>query len=122
MLLVVDPTTGRSQLGHDPATLYTCPALGPKTDAMCVDDEGGTIDDGLLGFTYRTGDHLKTAVEYVRIGPVGMMFLTGEVPGELTIGLPAAFRTTPENWYDEPPGTPHLRRGLHDPGLRRSAA
>jgi len=54
---------------------------------------------------HRVGDHLKSAVEYVRIGPVGMMFLPGEVPGELTIGLPALFRSEPENWYEEPAGT-----------------
>ena len=116
VLLVVDETTGRSDLGHNQATLYTCPALGPKTDAVCVDDEGGTTEDGLLGFTYRTGDHLKTAVEYVRIGPVGMMFLTGEVPGEVTIGLPAGFRTTPEDWYAEAPGNHTFGADFTTPG------
>ncbi|MCL6570043.1 MAG: hypothetical protein K6T35_14530, partial [Meiothermus silvanus] len=43
-----------------------------------------------------------SAVEYVRIGPVGMMFLPGEVPGEVVNGLPAGFRTHPERWYAEP--------------------
>ena len=75
-----------------------------------------TTEDGLLGFTYRTGDHLKTAVEYVRIGPVGMMFLTGEVPGEVTIGLPAGFRTTPEDWYAEAPGNHTFGADFTTPG------
>jgi hypothetical protein len=105
VLLVVDPVSGRSQLGHNQATLYNCPALGPKTDGTCTSDLGATVDDDLVGITYRAGDHLKSAVEYVRLGPVGMMFLTGEVAGELVIGLPSAFRTSPENWYDEAPGT-----------------
>lgn len=52
----------------------------------------------------RTGDHLQSAVDYVTIGPVGMMFMPGEIPGELTMGLPADFRSTPEDWYEEPPG------------------
>ena len=70
----------------------------PRTDSPATTDP-------LLGLTHRVGDHLKSAVEYVRIGPVGMMFLPGEVPGELTIGLPALFRSMPEKWYEEPPGT-----------------
>lgn len=105
VLLVVDPMTGYSQLGHNPATIYTCPALGPKNDRTCVSDAGATEFDPLAEVTLRVGDHLKTAVEYVRLGPIGMMFLTGEIPGEVVIGLPAGFRQTPENWYDEPPGT-----------------
>jgi len=105
VLLVVDPITGRSQLGHNPGTLYTCPALPPKTDGTCVSDGGATEYDLLAEVTLRVGDHLKTAVEYVKLGPIGMMFLTGEVPGEIVVGLPSAFRTSPENWYDEPPGT-----------------
>jgi hypothetical protein len=116
VLLVVDSTTGRSQLGHNLATLYTCPALGPKTDGTCVPDDGATIYDGLVDITYRVGDHLKSAVEYVKLGPVGIMFLTGEVPGEIVVGLPSAFRTTPENWYDEAPGTHTFGAAYTTPG------
>jgi len=103
-LLVVNPSTGRTSLGHVPATLYNCPLTGPKTDATCTSDGLAKATDPALGLDYRVGDHLKSAVEYVRIGPVGMMFLPGEVPGELTSGLPAMFRSTPEKWYEEPPG------------------
>ena len=104
-LLVVNPATGRTSLGHVPATLYNCPLAGPKNDATCTSDGFAKATDPLIGIDYRVGDHLKSAVEYVRIGPVGMMFLPGEVPGELTSGLPAMFRSTPEKWYEEPPGT-----------------
>jgi hypothetical protein len=101
LLLVVDPATGFTQLGHTPPTAYTCPATGPKTDRTCTDVGFATEDDGLVG-TIRTGDHLQSEVGYLRIGPVGMMFLPGEAAGEIVIGLPAGFRTDPGRWYEEP--------------------
>jgi hypothetical protein len=100
-LLVVDPNTGFTQLGHNVPALYTCDL--PASDATCTPDGAAAEPDPLLGFI-RVGDHLQSAVEYVRIGPVGMMFLPGEIPGELTIGLPSGFRSHPEDWYEEPPG------------------
>ena len=103
LLLVVDPETGRTQLGHNVTPLYTCEPGVPASDATCTADGGAAEADPLLG-SIRVGDHLQSAVEYVRIGPVGMMFLPGEIPGELTIGLPSAFRSQPQNWYEEPPG------------------
>ncbi|MEJ7582588.1 MAG: hypothetical protein WKF43_00600 [Acidimicrobiales bacterium] len=103
LLLVVDPATGRAKLGHEPATLYTCPADGPRTTRTCPSDGGATENDEFVG-TIRAGDHLESEVAYLRIGSVGMMFMPGEVAGELTIGLPAAFSEDPARWYDEPIG------------------
>jgi hypothetical protein len=103
LLLVVDPATGRSQLGHEPAVLYNCPAEGPKTDETCTPDGFALEDDPLVG-PIRAGDHLESEVAYLHIGSVGMMFLPGEVAGELTIGLPAEFYNDPVRWYDEPLG------------------
>jgi hypothetical protein len=123
LLLVVDPATGFTQLGHTPPTAYTCPATGPKTDATCTDVGLATEEDPLIG-TIRAGDHLKSEVGYLRIGPVGMMFLPGEVAGELVIGLPAGYRGDPARWYEEPhelnafgdayttPG--YVQRRMHD--------
>jgi hypothetical protein len=119
VLLVVDPVTGRSALGHNIATLYNCPALGPKTDANCIPDGLAKIDDANLGVSYRVGDHVKTAVEYVRIGPVGILFLPGEIPGELTVGLPSGFRSSPGEWYDEPLGTHAFGDDYHTPGYAK---
>jgi hypothetical protein len=101
LLLVVDPDTGFTQLGHVPPPVYTCPATGPKTDQTCESDGFGTEDDPLLG-SIRAGNHLKSEVGYLRIGPVGMMFLPGETAGELVIGLPAEYRSDPGRWYEEP--------------------
>jgi hypothetical protein len=100
VLLVVDPQTGFTQLGHVPPVAYTCPAGGPKTDATCRSEGLATEEDPFVG-TIRRGDHLKSEVGYLRIGPVGMMFLPGEVAGELVIGLPAEFRLDPGRWYGE---------------------
>ena len=100
VLLVVDPQTGFTQLGHVPPLAYTCPATGPKTDATCVSEGLGAEEDPFVG-TIRSGDHFKSEVGYLRIGKVGMMFLPGEVAGELVIGLPSEFRSDPARWYEE---------------------
>lgn len=103
LLLVNDPATGRPRLGHQPATLYTCPARGPTIVERCVSDGGAVENDPRVG-AIRVGDHLESEVAYLRIGSVGMMFLPGEVAGELTVGLPKEFPTDPARWYDEPLG------------------
>ena len=103
VLLVLDPATGWTNLGNTPPVLYNCPLQGPKTDATCQGDNFDVIMDPLVG-PVRKGNHLQSAVDYLQIGPVGMMFLPGEIPGELTMGLPAGFRTTPGDWYEEAPG------------------
>jgi hypothetical protein len=119
VLLVVDPSTGRTSLGHTVPVLYTCPATGPKDETTCTSDELESAVDPNLGAPYRLGDHLRSAVDYVRIGPVGMMFLPGEIPGELTMGLPAGFRATPGDWYAEPPGTHAFGDDYTIPGYTR---
>jgi hypothetical protein len=121
ILLSVNPATGRSDLGHEVPMLYTCPPGGPKTDANCVPDGRESSTDPNIGVRFRNGDHLRSAVDYVRVGPVGMMFLPGEIPGELTAGLPAGFRTSPGNWYEEPPGRHAFGADYRIPGytLRR---
>jgi len=42
VLLVVDPETGFTQLGHVPPVAYNCPATGPTTDATCRSDALGS--------------------------------------------------------------------------------
>jgi hypothetical protein len=101
VLLVVDPETGFTQLGHVPPIAYTCPATGPKTDATCHSEGLASEEDPFVG-TIRSGDHLQSEVSYLRIGKVGLMFLPGEMAGELVIGLPREFRVDPARWYEEP--------------------
>jgi len=119
VLLVVDPATGYTNLGNTPPLLYDCPLTGPKNASTCEPDEYQSGVDPVLGVSARQGNHLQSAVDYVRIGPVGMMFLPGEIPGELTIGLPADFRVTPENWYEEPPGRHAFGADYTIPGYTR---
>ena len=123
VLLSVNPATGRSDLGHEVPMLYTCPLEGPKTAATCVPDNRQSSTDPNLGVAVRNGDHLLSAVDYLKIGPVGMMFLPGEIPGELTAGLPSGFRTSPQSWYEEPPGRHAFGAAYQIPGytLRRMA-
>jgi hypothetical protein len=120
VLLTLDPGTGRTSLGHTPPLLYNCPLAGPKTAETCSGDAYQSAIDPNLGVPFRLGDHLRSAVEYLRIGPVGMMFLPGEIPGELTIGLPAGFRTMPENWYEEPLGRHAFGAEYTIPGYSRN--
>jgi hypothetical protein len=56
-------------------------------------DNYASAHDDLVDVDYRAGDHLQSAVEYLKIGPVGMMFLPGEMSGELATACRASFRT-----------------------------
>jgi hypothetical protein len=115
VLLVVDPDTGRTQLGHEVGTLLVCPDAPDNFDS-CVSDNLASETDDDIGIDARVGDHLQSAVEYVHIGGIGMMFLPGEIASELTIGLPRDFRTAPERWYEEPPGTHAFGDDYQTPG------
>jgi hypothetical protein len=119
VLLVVDPATGFTRLGHAVPPAYTCPAAGPKTDETCVSVGTATEEDPFVG-TIRSGDHLKSEVGYLKIGPVGMMFLPGEAAGEVVIGLPAEFRTDPARWYEEPHELNAFGDELTTPGYVRN--
>src|SRR5690606_3174746 len=56
----------------------------------------------LLG-QIRAGDHLRSNVGYLRIGPdVAFVTIPAEIAGELVMGLPAGFRENPQLWYEEP--------------------
>jgi hypothetical protein len=98
-LLSVDPATGRTALGHTPAELWTCPPGGPKTEATCEPDGFASAFDPNIGGQVRVGDHFRTEVAYLTLGPIGMLFMPGEVVGEMVVGLPAGFDETPERWF-----------------------
>ena len=99
-LLLVRGEDGLTSLGHTPAMLYTCPPTGPKDDSTCAPDDFATEDDPVLG-EIRVGDHARTRVVYLRIGPVGMMWIPAEIGPESTIGLPAGYVDSPADWHRE---------------------
>lgn len=101
-LAVTNAATGRPAVGYMPGRLYTCPSAGPKNDNTCTADAQTVQEDPVVG-RIRAGDHTRTAVSLVRIGEVTLVFMPGEVPGELVIGLPAEVRQHPERWQDEAP-------------------
>lgn len=119
LLSVVDPGTGRTSLGHTPGQLYTCPAQGPKDAATCTPDDFATEADPLLG-DIRVGDHAKTEVAYLRLGPIGMIWMPAEVAGELVIGLPAGFDAAPETWFEGPLDLHAAGSQLETPGYVRA--
>jgi hypothetical protein len=103
-------------LGHNLTPLYTCPATGPKNAQTCVSDGTAVVTDPVVG-PMRVGDHLRTVVGYLEVGPtVALVALPGEVPGELVVGLPAQFRTAPQRWYEEPRGRHAYGDAFRTPG------
>jgi hypothetical protein len=92
-------------LGWQTPTAYVC---GPKpfTDDTCVSDDGRLVDDPVLtplvGSQVREGDVLRTRLVHLDLGPVGLLFMPGELPPELVVGLPADFATDPTRYYREP--------------------
>ena len=98
--LLVPDDDGLTRLGHVPGDLYRCPATGPKNADTCVSDDFQTESDPQLG-AVRLGDHTRSQVAYLRIGPVGMMWLPAEVHPENTIGLPAEYDLMPADWHND---------------------
>jgi hypothetical protein len=94
------------ELGWKPMQVFNCSGK-PFTDDNCVNAGQDTVADPvltpLLGYEVAKGDVLKTQVIHVDFGDVGMLFLPGEVPSELVIGLPEDFNTAPPEKYNEQP-------------------
>ncbi len=88
-------------LGWQTPTAYNCTL--PLSDATCVSDGGKTVDDPVLtpltGSQIRVGDVLETRLVHVSLGSVGFLFMPGELPPELVIGLPADFLTANDRFY-----------------------
>ncbi len=92
-------------LGWRPAPLYTC--SGEEfSAATCTDDGGATEDDPVLtpltGSQVRHGDVLQTRLVHLDLGDVGFMFMPGELPPELVVGLPADFDAVPGKYSRDP--------------------
>jgi hypothetical protein len=91
-------------LGWQDPPGYTCTGR-PFSDDTCTDDGGDVEDDPILtplvDSRIRVGDVLQTRLVFVDVGGVGFLFMPGELPPELVVGLPDDFSaSTP--YYDEP--------------------
>lgn len=91
-------------LGWQDPPGYTCTGR-PFSDDTCTDDGGEVEDDPILtplvDSQIRVGDVLQTRLVFVDVGDVGFLFLPGELPPELVVGLPDDFDDT-ATYYDEP--------------------
>ena len=89
-------------LGWKPPTVYTC-GDGTLDKSNCRSDEGKRQDDPVLtpltGSQVTTGDVIKSRLVHLDLGDVGFLFMPGELPPELVIGLPRDFDSTPEKYY-----------------------
>ncbi len=96
-------------LGWQTPDAFNCTAK-PFTDDNCISDGGAVEDDPVLtplvDSQIRVGDVLKTRLVKVTLdtaaGGIGFLFMPGELPPELVVGLPATFNTDPAPFYTEP--------------------
>jgi hypothetical protein len=91
-------------LGWQEPALFTC--TGEPSDATCTDDAKALVDDPVLtplvDSQIREGDVGTTQLIHLDLGAVGFLFMPGELPPELVVGLPADFATNPGKYYTEP--------------------
>ncbi|MBI4936179.1 MAG: hypothetical protein HY828_20070 [Actinobacteria bacterium] len=92
-------------LGWQVPTVYNCTGK-PFAEDNCTEDGGESVDDPLLTplveSQIRKGDVFKTRVTWLRFGDVGFLFMPGELPPELVIGLPADFVTDTAKYFEFP--------------------
>lgn len=83
-------------------TLYLCD--GEPSDATCRSDDGAIVEDPVAG-PMRTGEYIKSQVGHLALADgAGMLFMPGEIPPEILVGLPAGFDKDPAPWYRSPVG------------------
>ena len=99
-LLLVPGDDGLTSLGHTPAMLHTLPRHRSQ--------ERPNLHSGRVRHRARPaarrgprrGPREGRRVAYLRIGPVGTMWLPAEVLPESTIGLPAGYTASPATWHE----------------------
>lgn len=91
-------------LGWKPPTVFTCD--GPPINDECAEVPHATEDDPVItrlaDSQILSGDVGASRITDLSLGSVGFMFMPGELPPELVIGLPDDFATNVDAYYDEP--------------------
>jgi hypothetical protein len=83
---------------------YTCEPIDAPSDGTCVPDGDRWKYDPLTKLPYRLGTHIRTEVQYLRVGPLQFITAPLELPPEIAVGLPADFDTPAgvERYYNNP--------------------
>jgi hypothetical protein len=94
-LLIAD-----GDLGWQDAVLFTCD--GEPSETTCSDDGGELVADpvitALTGSLVRAGDVVRSQIVHLGLGDVGFLFLPGELPPELVVGVPSDFDSDPARY------------------------
>ncbi len=95
-------------LGWQDPELFTCD--GHPAEDTCEpaaeDTEEDPVITPLADSEVVIGDVIQTRIVRLDLGDVGFMFMPGELPPELVVGLPDDFASAPEQYFRE--------AGLHD--------
>ena len=120
LLLVVDPSTGPTQLGHNVPPLYDCqPGKFPPTEAACAPG-GGASAVRSAPPVCRSASATTCCSAVSTCGSVHDRHdvPAREIPGGLTAGLPAGFGCRRLGAGTRSQARPaRVRRRLHDPRL-----
>lgn len=91
-------------LGWQPFELFTCE--GHPAEDTCQPAPESTEPDPVITPLAESeivvGDVVRTRLTRLDLGDVGFMFMPGELPPELVVGLPDDFETAPDQYYREP--------------------
>jgi len=91
-------------LGWTEPVLYNCD--GHPSNDNCVIAPNESEDDPVItpffGSQVVVGDVVQTRIQHLDLGDVGFLFMPGELPPELVVGLPDDFESAPEKYYREP--------------------
>ena len=95
------------QIGNTLRPVYVCQGENP-TMKDCVSDNFACNFDEESGQPYRVGQFAETEVKYVKLGPIKIIAIPGELVPELSVGLPLDF-DSPESvskYYGPPVNHP----------------
>lgn len=86
-------------MGWQERDSFTCEI--PFSIETCTNHGFSTVSDPVFGSVLE-GDVTKTRFTRVDFGEVGMMYMPGEIPPEVVIGLPDDFNDSSDNYYLKP--------------------
>ena len=105
------------KIGNTLRPVYECKGENP-TMADCVSDDFTYRFDEVTGLPYRVGEYAETEMKYVKLGPIKMIAIPGELAPELSVGLPRDFDLPRSaSKYNNLPGIHVTGRAYSVPGI-----